>query len=236
MRALITSALIVLATLVVESQSFEVIDRNHVFTGKVGEKIVADIPIRNLTSHPIQLVIKRIDQVIGTSQTVYICWDGNCTGKNEDQLPLSKRVIAFETSTKLTSILDAGLVAGISTVKYLIYNRDNPSDAVEYEVNYTIEEQSDTKALFTSDDVVLNEIYPNPVSDFAILNYNLKNEDVQAKIVFHNVLGSVINEYILSPYEKRIKIITDDLNSGVYFYTLYIDGDGVATHKIVIRK
>ena len=236
MRALITSTLILLTTLVAQTQSFEVMDRNHVFKGKVGEKIEAEIPIRNLTSRPLQLIVKRIDQVIGTSQSVFICWDGNCSDKNDDQLSLSKKVTAFETSHKLKSILDAGLAPGISTVKYLIYNRDNPSDAVEIEVNYTIEEQITAKALFTSDDIVLSEIYPNPVTDFAIINYNLINENIKAKIVFHNVLGSVINEYNLSPYEKRIKIITEDLNSGVYFYTLYLDGDGVATHKIVIRK
>lgn len=236
MRVFITSTLILLTVFAAQSQSFEVIDKNHVFKGKVGEKIEAEIPIRNLTSRPLQLVVKRIDQVIGTSQTVSICWDGNCANKADDQLALSKRVTAFETSHKLKSILDAGLVAGVSTVKYLIYNKDNPADAVEIEVNYTIEEQVNAKALFTSEDIVLSEIYPNPVTDFAILNYNLINENIKAKIVFHNVLGSVISEYNLSPYEKRVKIITEELNSGVYFYTLYLDGDGVATHKIVIRK
>ncbi|MEQ8927943.1 MAG: T9SS type A sorting domain-containing protein [Fulvivirga sp.] len=236
MRVLITSALLLLFGFPAMTQSFEVVETNKVFVGKVGEKVAAEIPIKNLTDRPIQIVIRRLDKVIGTSQSTYICWEGQCLTKEEEQIPLSKRISAQEVSKKFVSTLEAGLVPGISSVKYLIYNRDNPSDAVEYEVNYTIEEAVEEKFLYESAEIQLKEIYPNPVSEFAILNYNLKDEDVQAEIVLHNVLGSVIGKYDLTPFETKLKIVTEDFNPGVYFYTLYLDGDGVTTHKIVIRK
>ncbi|QSE98950.1 T9SS type A sorting domain-containing protein [Fulvivirga lutea] len=236
MRALITSALLLVFGFSSHAQSFEVVGSGKVFTGKVGEKVAAEIPIRNLTNKPIQIVIRRLDKVIGTSQSTYICWGEDCLNKDDDQIPLSKRISAQEVSQKFVSTLEAGLVPGISSVKYLIYNRDNPSDAIEYEVNYTIEEAVDEKFLYESEEIQLKEIYPNPVSEFAVLNYNLKDENVNAEIVLHNVLGSIIGRYDLIPFESKLKIITEDFNPGVYFYTLYIDGDGVTTHKIVIRK
>ncbi len=219
-----------------QAQNFEVAETEQIFKGKVGEKIVAQISIKNLSNHPIQLVVKRIDKVIGTSQTTYFCWDGQCQPSDQDEMPLSKKLSANEKSLKLESVLEAGLVPGISSVKYLIYNRDNPAEALEYEVNYTIEENNEGKVLFSSADVKLKDIYPNPVTEYAIIDYELINDNTNAKIVLHNVLGSVVGEYILAPYENKLKINIDDFNPGVYFYTLYIDNDGVITHKLIIRK
>ncbi|MEQ8475708.1 T9SS type A sorting domain-containing protein [Fulvivirga sp.] len=236
MKMFFSAVLILISGLFLQAQNFEVAETSEIFKGKVGEKIVAQIPIKNLSDRPIQLVIKRLDKVIGTSQTTYFCWDGQCQPSTQDILPISKRLSASETSLKLESVLEAGLVPGISSVKYLIYNRDNPAEAVEYEVNYTIEENDEGKILYSSADVKLKDIYPNPITEYAIIDYELINENTNAKIVLHNVLGSVVGEYVLAPYESKLKINADEFNPGVYFYTLYIDNDGVITHKLIIRK
>ncbi len=236
MRPLATVALIMFLGGSLSAQSFEVAETKQFFKGSVGEKITAQIPIRNLTNEPIQIIIKRLDQTIGTSQVSYFCWDQQCLEKGVDQLPLSKKINPQETTLKFESILEAGLVPGISSIKYLIYNRDNPAESLVYEVQYTIEEKDVSKSLFSSSKIRLNDIYPNPVTEFAIIDYQLINENTKAKIVLHNVLGSVVGEYPLTPFENKIKIVTDDFNPGVYFYTLNIDGDGVITQKLIIRK
>lgn len=218
------------------SQSFEIAESKSIYSGFVGEQIVAEIPIKNLTDRPLEIGIKRIEVVIGTSQTTYLCIGEDCEDSETDELTLAQNIQSGQTLTQLSSILEAGLVPGVSTVKYLIYNRNNPSETVEYEVNYTIKERADSKLLYSSSELDLKEIYPNPVVDFAILSYELKNKETEAKIVLHNVLGSIVNEYDLIPFENKLKIQTESLNPGVYFYTLYIDGDGITTHKIVIRK
>jgi hypothetical protein len=236
MKILLSTALLIILTLNSWAQSFEVIEKNEIFKGKIGERITAQIPIRNLSSEPLHLVIKRLGKVIGTSQKTYFCWDNQCLTSDQDQLPISRRVGSFETLNKLESVLETGLVAGISSVKYLIYNRDNPSESLIYEVNYTIEENFDRKSLYSSAEIKLNDVYPNPVTEYAIIDYNLTNSDVKAKMVFHNVLGSIVSEYELMPFENKLKVSATDFNSGVYFYTLYIDGDGVMTHKLIVRK
>lgn len=236
MKLFFSAVLILISSLFLQAQNFEVAETTQVFKGKVGEKVIAQIPIKNLSDRSIQLVVKRLDKVIGTSQTTYFCWDGQCQPSNQDILPVSKKLSAHETSLKLESVLESGLVPGISSVKYLIYNRDNPSEAVEYEVNYTIEENDEGKLLFSSADVKLKDIYPNPVTEYAVIDYELINENTNAKIVLHNVLGSIVGEYVLAPYENKLKINTDEFNPGVYFYTLYLDNDGVITHKLIIRK
>ncbi len=217
-------------------QNFEVVDNNITHKGSIGQQIKAPVKIRNLTDKPIQIVVRRLDKVIGTSQQNYFCWDGECYDPSVDELPLSKRVAPGETSVKFESVLEAGLVAGISSVKYLIYDRDDPAYAVEYEVNYTVNEDRGKNAIFNSEDLRINEVYPNPVREYAVIDYNIHNEEIEAKIMLHNVLGSVVGEYELSYLETKLKINTRELNPGVYFYTLYLDNDGVITKKLIVRK
>jgi hypothetical protein len=59
---------------------------------------------------------------------------------------------------------------------------------------------------------------------------------VKAKIVVHSVLGNSMGEYELSIFEKQAKILTGDLNAGIYFYTLYIDGEAVMTRKLIVKR
>ncbi|ELR70340.1 hypothetical protein C900_04025 [Fulvivirga imtechensis AK7] len=218
------------------AQNFEIVEHSGTYKGHIGEQISAPIKIKNLSDKPLQIIVKRIDKVIGTSQENYICWDGECYGADVNQVPLSKRIEPGETSAKFRSVLESGLVAGFSTVKYLIYDRNNPADAIEYEITYTVEDDSAKPTIFTSEDVRINDVYPNPVVDFAIVDYNLLKEDTKAKIVIHNVLGSIIGEYELAYLETKLKIKTENFNPGVYFYTLYIDNDGVMTRKLIVRK
>ena len=40
----------------------------------------------------------------------------------------------------------------------------------------------------------------------------------------------------LSAFEDRAKIQTDEFVSGIYFYTLYLNNNGVLTRKLIVRK
>ncbi|MEL7001670.1 MAG: T9SS type A sorting domain-containing protein [Bacteroidota bacterium] len=219
-----------------QAQSFEVVRGQGTYKGEIGKSIEVPIRVKNLTNRPIQIVVKRIDQVIGTSQSSYFCWGDDCFDAEVEQLPLSQRVEADETSSKFVSVLETGLVEGISTVKYLIYNRDIPADVVEYEVNYTVEENLGNNVIFSSAQIKINEVYPNPANEYAIFDYNLLDEDVDAKIIMHNVLGSIVGEYELSFLETKLKVITENMNPGVYFYTLNLDNEGIMTKKMIIRR
>lgn len=217
-------------------QSFEIAGTKGTYKGHIGKSIQVPISIKNLTDRPIQIVIKRVEQVIGTSQTSYFCWGEDCFDSQIEQIPLSQRVKPGEVSNKFVSVLETGLVAGISTVKYVIYNRDTPSDMVEYEVNYTVDEDIADNIIFSSSDIKINEVYPNPANEFAVFDYNLLNEDTEAKIIMHNVLGSIVGEYELTYLETKLKVMTESMKTGVYFYTLYLDNDAAITRKLAIRR
>jgi hypothetical protein len=219
-----------------KAQSFQLVDAPKVLQVNIGERVILPLTIKNTTDRPLQLMVKRVDRILGTGQVNYFCWDSDCYGSETERIPVSKRIDARSSTDKLKIILETGLNPGFSTVKYQIYDRDNPMDIIEYEVTFTIEERKNADRIFENKAIRLNDVYPNPVKDFAIVDYNLIDRDVKAKVIIHNVLGSIVAEYELPYLENKVKIQTSDYNAGVYFYTLYLDNDGVMTRKLIVRK
>ncbi|MBK7652030.1 MAG: T9SS type A sorting domain-containing protein [Flammeovirgaceae bacterium] len=106
----------------------------------------------------------------------------------------------------------------------------------DYSVAISINEKLGKPVLFHSKDITIYDVYPNPVQDQAFIDYQVHNENVNAKLIIHNILGRPLDEYELYSSETLIKIQTEDYTSGIYFYTLYVDNNGILTRKLIIRK
>ena len=91
-------------------------------------------------------------------------------------------------------------------------------------------------AVFATPDLEVQNIYPNPASSVAILNYAILDSDKEVKIILHDLLGSMTRDFPLNPFEKTLKIDIQDLKEGVYFYTLNADGENKFTKKLIIKK
>lgn len=215
------------------AQSIEVSAAQEIFRGSIGETVKASLNFRNKTDKTITLLLRKGISEIGSTQKSYLCIDGNCQDVKSDE-----GIIKIEPGSTLSNVqvvLEAGLAPGLSVVKYLAYNKSNPSDFIEFDVNFVVEEKL-RPALYQSKIITLHELYPNPASDAAFIDYNLTSSNTKVKIVLHNILGNTISEYGLSPHEKKLKIRTDELNPGIYFYTLYINNKGVRTQKLIVNK
>lgn len=76
-------------------------------------------------------------------------------------------------------------------------------------------------------------LYPNPFSDYTTLQFdNLKNENYNLE-VFNN-LGQLIKT-IANINTNSVKIERDGLNSGIYFFRLQSDKQGVAAGKFILK-
>ena len=220
---------------VVQAQTFDVSDDNS-FSGPIGEEITGELAIRNISDATIQIGIKRESSNIGTGQKTWFCLNDNCLESDVDIAPLTIEIAPGETYRGFKSVLSAGLGEGYSTVTYLIFDKNNPDNEYKLEVNYAVRDVAVEKALFSSRQLILNDVYPNPVSEFAIVDYSILDPETEAKIMIHSVLGSVIGEYKLEPLETNLKVNASTFNPGVYFYTLYLENDAVMTRKLIVRK
>jgi hypothetical protein len=233
-RSLTYLILLILTAFSVRAQTFEVVGLQDSYRGVIGETIKIPVHLKNTSDKPISLVIRRLSNQLGTTQKNYFCIDNNCLDQRTEDYIL--KIEPGQTISSLHVALEAGLAQGISSARYIAYNRSNPSESFEFDMNFVVEEKPFKEAIYSSNIIILHDVYPNPVKDNAVIDYTLLNEHVKAKISLHNILGNVMEEYPLPYSENKVKIHAESMNAGIYFYTLYIDGEGLITRKIIIRK
>lgn len=215
-------------------QGFEVSGLQDNYRGTIGETIKAPIRFKNTSDKTITLVIRKVSGQIGSTQKNYLCIDGNCLDQRVEDYQI--KLDAGQTLSTFNVALDAGLVSGESVVKYQVYNRLHPSQPVEFDLNFNVEERPQKQNIYSSRYVTLHDVYPNPVVDQAVVDYKILNDRVKAKLVVHNLLGNVVGEYSLPSFENLVRVKTDELTPGIYFYTLYVDDESVMTRKLIVRK
>ena len=234
MRNVLLLVILMLASLATLGQGFEIVNLQESYKGSIGEVIKAPIRFKNTTEKSIVLIIRKISGQIGGTQKNFLCLDANCLDQRaEDQIV---KVEPGQTLSSLQVALDAGLVSGLSSVRYIAYNKSNPSQSIEFEVNFIVEEKADKQSIYTSKFITLKDVYPNPVIDHALVDYKILNEQIKAKIIIHNILGNNQGEYELLSSENLLRIPADGLSPGIYFYTLYINNEGVVTRKLIVKK
>jgi len=234
MRKILLLVMITILTRISFGQGFEVVPLQDSYRGLIGETIKAPIRFKNTSEKTITLIIRKVDAQIGSTQKNFFCLDNNCLDqKNEDYI---LKVDAGQTINSFQVALEAGLVPAESTVRYVVYNKSHPAQIVEFVVNFSVEEKLEKQSLYTSRFIDLHDVYPNPVTDNAFVEYKMFNEQVKAKIIMHNLLGNPVGDYPLPFTENRVRIKVDELNAGIYFYTLYLDNEGVMTRKLIVKK
>lgn len=232
-RSLLVGMLMILMSSWATAQSFEVSGLQDSYKGTIGDIIKAPLVLRNVTEKPITLVVRKLTEQIGSTQKNYYCLGSNCLDQKVEDFVV--RIEPGQAFQGFQIALDGGLVPGASSVKYVAFNKSVPGHVVEFEVNFSVEEKV-KENLYQSKNIQLHDVYPNPAIDHAFVNYKILNDRIIAKIRVHNLLGNIVSEYDLGATENFVRIRTEDLTSGIYFYTLYIDNESVMTRKLIVRK
>ncbi|WP_082489094.1 T9SS type A sorting domain-containing protein [Dyadobacter sp. Leaf189] len=89
--------------------------------------------------------------------------------------------------------------------------------------------------LYVNDKISVSNIYPNPASEYAELDFNISPAVREAKLIFYNVLGSQMDQFTLNKNDRKLRVNTRDMPTGLYFYQLSVDGKKVATKKMLVR-
>lgn len=234
MSRLLLTAVLCLAGLGLSAQNFEIAGLKESYEGFVGEVIQVPVRIKNTFDKPITIIVKRIETQIGNSQKNLFCPDNNCADLRTDSYAI--RIGPGETLDNFSIGLEAGLTEGYSSVKYQVFNKANPAESSQFEVNFIVEAKREKSSIYSSPLITLHDVYPNPVVTSARIDYSIHKESAKAKIIIHNILGSPLSTFELQASQTSIKIDAELLNSGIYFYTLYVNNEGVMTRKLMVKK
>jgi hypothetical protein len=224
----------VLVTGMLSAQNFELSGLQDSYKGSIGDLIRAPLLLKNNSEKTITLIIRKVETQIGSTQKNFFCVDNNCLDQRTEDYVL--RIEPGQTLQNFSIGLEAGLVEGFSAVKYVIYNKANLHESRQFELNFVVEGKPEKSNIYSSRYITIHDVYPNPVIDRANIDYQLHSSEVKTKIVIHNILGNALTEYELPYSETKVKILADQLSAGIYFYTLYIDNEGVMTRKLIVKK
>ena len=175
----------------------------------------------------------------GLSYNIYV---GKSTGSNEVVAPMSdiatgfRKIAVSGNVNSANSYTAKGLEPG--TYYWSVQSVDNCFTGSEF-----AEEQAFIVTSIDTDNnlptvTALTQNYPNPFNPLTEISYSI-SEFSDVKLSVFNVKGEFVETLVNSKIERgnhTIKFNAVNLNSGVYFYKLLVDGSIVDTKKMLLIK
>lgn len=87
----------------------------------------------------------------------------------------------------------------------------------------------------TIDEAYMSQNAPNPFSGEAEIRYQVPQTAISAYIGIYNLNGLQIQQYPLEKGAGTITISAGNLSSGIYIYSLIIDGEEIETRRMVVQ-
>lgn len=85
--------------------------------------------------------------------------------------------------------------------------------------------------------IVLDQNVPNPFGEKTIINYSIPLNASRAQVLFHNTARQLIKtSEITNKGKGQITVFANYLSSGIYNYTLVVDGKTIDTKKMIKQQ
>jgi hypothetical protein len=239
-KALLILGIILTAGLSVFSQSLTLTNGGNnlangdtvTVTGDVWTLLQLPANVTNNAGVTLSVLCRKIHTSVIPGTNVSICWGGSCWDSTYFVSNFPTVINASETVTEFAGHYKANGHTGISIVRYKFYDMNNSTDSISFFGKFigTSGVGINESNLLTSSD-----IFPNPADNATFLNYNITSEFTSAEIRIIDILGN--KAQIIPLYDKagKIKINTENLTSGIYFYSAIIDDKPVFTKKLIVR-
>ena len=121
-------------------------------------------------------------------------------------------------------------VYGDVIIKYYAYEERTPDQRVSIVVRFR------KSGVGVAENVAnLGHAYPNPASSVVHFDYELSASNTVSVSVY-NLLGQEVLNQNLNSLQGQVTISVADLNEGIYFCNLVVNGRAVKTEKFVVKK
>ncbi len=183
-----------------------------------------------LTTKYVKAMRTQISIVNGSEN--YFCW-GNCYDTTIYVSLDSVKMDSKQTEKGFSGDYDANGNPGKSIIKYTFYDVANPSDKIEFYAEY----YAGSSVGINNNSLIykLSNAYPNPAKNAFNINYDLSSANT-ARIEIMNIIGSTVKMQELSTQSTSASIDISNLNNGIYFYNIIVDGKKVESKKLIIQR
>lgn len=191
--------------------------------------------VTNNTGNAMNIMVARKEIVLIEGTYTQICWAGLCYSPTMDTSANYQLVLAGGTSADEDfsgHYVPFGFI-GTSIIEFTFYNIADPSVNVSVVVKFWASPEGIAEDAMRGGSI--SDIYPNPATNYVNLDYNLTSQVKEAKVRVVNLLGSVVKEAIIENNTNQLRMDISDLDNGVYFYSVIVNGDTYKTKKLIVR-
>ena len=188
------------------------------------------VNLTNSTSN-IKVLRRTISTVSGSLNS--FCW-GQCYDATIDTSLRILPILAHDTSFDFAGEYEPHLHRGTTTVSYVFFNVNNPSDTISVTVNYTANVASGIIS-GTPSAIDIANAYPNPASGSTTIKYSLPKNNTNARLIIRDCLGILIMDEPLAGNTGKMSVDLNELREGIYFYSVIVNNTAICTRKLVVK-
>ncbi len=189
----------------------------------------ANVKIVNTGSSTIDLKVSMDNLNANPNHVTYFCWGIICYPPTITVSTDPVSMAPGDTATSFIGYLNPAGYAGVSEVTYNFFNVADESDSVSVTFVYDIT----TGIAEVSNKVDVSQAYPNPANNLTKISYDLKSGQ-NGKLIFYNLLGSVVKEVELSDSNGTLILSTNGFESGIYYYSILSNGKSSPARKLIV--
>ena len=167
------------------------------------------------------------------STTNSFCFGINCYGPMTDESTYAATLAAGAMDKSFLADYQPGGHGGLTSVTYEFFD------------NLTFGKQVSAKAtiLFLISGVGIDEaravfkgLYPNPASQTAYLDCNIPVSMKSAQLIIRNILGVEVEHINIENRSGKTAVDVSQYASGIYFYSVVVDGKVVLSKKLIVKN
>ena len=190
---------------------------------------IQHMQLRNLTSNDMNVIIEKevIETLEGTINS--FCW-GMCYGPDTYISPEAVTVLANSLNTDDLSFhnIYEPEVFGYVVVRYYAYDEHNPDERISIIVKFHKSGEG-----VNDNTQTMGQAYPNPASSTVSFDYSF---DGNLTAVVYNIVGQEVLRQDLNASNGQMSFSVADLNDGIYFCTMLVNGRAFTTQKFIVKK
>lgn len=202
-------------------------------TNVVYGEYLQEMQIHNLTSNDLNVIVEKeiVEDLEGTMN--FFCW-GQCFSPDVFVSPNPVTVAANSLNADTDPLSFHAMfddnVFGYVVVRYYSYDERHPDDRASIIVKFHKSGEGIDSYLRP---MLMSQAYPNPASSLVNFDYDF-NGNLTA--VVYNIVGQEVLRQDLNASSGQMSFSVADLNDGIYFCTMMVNGRAYTTRKFVVKK
>lgn len=193
---------------------------------------IQHMQLRNLTSGDLNIIVEK--DVVSNPENMmnWFCW-GVCVGPDvivsPNPVTLPANSVTADEALSFHALFEEN-VFGKVEVKYYAYDERHPEERITIDVVF---HKSGVGVGDHSHLMTMSSAYPNPASSLVHFDYSF---DGNLSAVVYNLLGQEVMRQTLNANAGQMTLSVAELQDGIYFCTMMVDGRAYTTKKFVVKK